>query len=130
MKKDNTHDQKELTGIMGWIDYRLPIFSFMAHFSVYKTPKNLSYMWNLGSIAGIALVIQIITGLVLSMHYTPHVDYAFDSVEKIMRNVNYGCLLDTCTPLALQCFLLQFICIYFAVYIMVLTKPQENYCGK
>jgi len=93
MKKDNIDDQKKLTGIIGWIDYRLPIFSFIAHFGVYKTPKNLSYMWNLGSIAGIALVIQIITGLILSMHYTPHVDYAFDSVEKIMRNVNYGWLI-------------------------------------
>ena len=90
MNKDNN---KEKPGIIGWIDYRLPIFSFMSHFSVYKTPKNLSYMWNLGSIAGIALMIQIITGIVLSMHYTPHVDHAFDSVEKIMRNVNYGWLI-------------------------------------
>jgi ubiquinol-cytochrome c reductase cytochrome b subunit len=65
----------------------------MEHLGEYRTPKNLSYLWNLGSIAGIALVIQIITGVVLAMHYTPHVDYAFDSVEKIMRNVNYGWLI-------------------------------------
>ena len=80
-------------GIIAWIEYRLPIFSFLSHLSHYQTPKNLSYWWNLGSIAGIALVIQIITGIVLAMHYTPHVDHAFDSVERIMRDVNYGWLI-------------------------------------
>lgn len=80
-------------GIIAWIDYRLPIFSFLKDFGAYKTPKNLSYLWSLGSIAFMALVIQIITGIVLSMHYTPHIDHAFDSVEKIMRNVNYGWLI-------------------------------------
>ncbi len=93
MKKNKVQAQAKSNSIIDWIDYRLPIFSFLSHFGVYKTPKNLNYMWNLGSIAGLALVIQIITGLVLSMHYTPHVDYAFDSVEKIMRNVNYGWLI-------------------------------------
>ena len=80
-------------GIAGWIEYRLPIFSMMKHLGEYQTPRNLSYMWSFGSIAGIALVVQIITGVILAMHYTPHVDYAFDSVENIMRNVNYGWLL-------------------------------------
>ena len=80
-------------GIIAWIDYRLPIFSWLNHFKIYKTPSNLNYMWSMGSIAGIALVIQIITGIVLAMHYTPHVDHAFESVEKIMRNVNYGWLI-------------------------------------
>jgi len=93
MKDNEVQDTVKTDGIIAWINYRLPIFSFLSHFAVYKTPKNLNYMWNLGSIAGIALVIQIITGLVLSMHYTPHVDHAFDSVEKIMRNVNYGWLI-------------------------------------
>ena len=83
MKKDNDQDKKELTGIIGWIDYRLPIFSFISHFGIYKTPKNLNYMWNMGSIAGIALVIQIITGLFLSMHYTPDVDKAFEPAAKM-----------------------------------------------
>jgi ubiquinol-cytochrome c reductase cytochrome b subunit len=81
------------SGIINWIDHRLPIFSFLKHFEHYQTPKNLNYMWNLGSIAGLALVIQIITGIVLAMHYTPHVDHAFSSVENIMRNVNYGWLI-------------------------------------
>ena len=91
--KHSKNQASQKNGIIAWIDYRLPIFSWMSHFSEYKTPKNLSYWWSLGSIAGIALVIQIITGIMLAMHYTPHVDHAFNSVEKIMRNVNYGWLI-------------------------------------
>ena len=81
--------------IIRWIEFRLPIFGFIND-SVgtnYPSPKNLSYWWNFGSIAGIALVLQIVTGIVLAMHYIPHADMAFDSVEHIMRNVNYGWLL-------------------------------------
>ena len=79
----------DLSGVTKWIDDRLPVFSFCyAHLSKYQTPKNLNYFWSFGSLAGIALVIQIITGILLAMHYTPHVDHAFDSVENIMRNVN------------------------------------------
>jgi ubiquinol-cytochrome c reductase cytochrome b/c1 subunit len=80
--------------IVKWIDYRIPVFTFMNHeLNEYPTPKNLNYWWNFGSLAGIILVIMISTGIVLAMHYTPHVDYAFDSVERIMRDVNYGWLL-------------------------------------
>lgn len=89
----NFQDKSSQNAIVTWIDYRLPIFSFIKHLGEYKTPKNLNYMWNLGSIAGIALLIQIITGIVLAMHYTPHIDHAFKSVENIMRNVNYGWLI-------------------------------------
>ncbi len=81
------------TGVKGWIEHRLPIFSFLKHSAEYRAPKNLNYAWNFGSIAGIALMIQIVTGIVLAMHYTPHADMAFDSVENIMRNVNYGWLI-------------------------------------
>lgn len=77
-----------------WIDYRLPIFTFLRKEGVdYPTPKNLNYLWNFGSLAGIALVIMILSGVFLAMHYTPHVDYAFNSVERIMRDVNYGWLI-------------------------------------
>jgi ubiquinol-cytochrome c reductase cytochrome b subunit len=60
------------------------------HLSFYPTPKNISYFWGLGSLAGLCLVIQIITGVVLAMYYIPNVDYAFSSVEYIMRNVKNG----------------------------------------
>jgi ubiquinol-cytochrome c reductase cytochrome b subunit len=82
-------------GLIGWIDYRLPIFTILddALGAGYMAPKNLSYWWNFGSLAGLCLVIQIVTGIVLVMHYTPHVDLAFASVEHIMRDVNYGWLI-------------------------------------
>jgi quinol-cytochrome oxidoreductase complex cytochrome b subunit len=63
------------------------------HLIDYPTPVNLNYFYGFGSLAGLMLVIQIITGIFLAMHYTPHVDYAFSSVEHIMRDVNYGWLL-------------------------------------
>jgi ubiquinol-cytochrome c reductase cytochrome b subunit len=91
--QSSQNPDKKHSGIIAWINYRLPIFTFLEHLGEHRIPKNLSYWWSLGSIAGVALFIQIITGIVLAMHYTPHVDYAFDSVEKIMRNVNYGWLI-------------------------------------
>ena len=53
-------------------------------------PANISYYWNFGSLLGICLIIQILTGVFLAMHYTPNVDFAFNSVEHIMRDVNSG----------------------------------------
>src|SRR5882757_9851570 len=80
--------------IIRWIDYHLPIFSYLEHeLHEYPTPKNLSYWWNFGSLAGFMLVTMIVTGIFLAMNYTPHVDLAFNSVERIMRDVNYGWLL-------------------------------------
>ena len=80
--------------VLSWVDHRLPILSFLKeHLADKPEPSNLNYMWNFGSLAGIMLVIMIITGLFLAMHYTPHVSHAFSSVEMIMRNVNYGWLL-------------------------------------
>lgn len=77
-----------------WVEDRLPITGMLHHaLYEYPTPKNLSYWWTFGSLAGVMLVVQIVTGIVLAMHYTPHVDMAFDSVEHIMRDVNFGWLL-------------------------------------
>jgi len=70
------------------------LLSFIdAHIIDYPTPINLNYMWSFGSTAGLCLVIQIVTGIFLAMHYTPHIDYAFNSVEHIMRDVNNGWLI-------------------------------------
>ena len=80
--------------LVNWIDSRLPVFTFFRDLlRDYQTPKNLNYFWNFGSILGVLLVVMIVTGLVLAMQYTPHVDMAFESVERIMRDVNYGWLL-------------------------------------
>jgi len=64
-----------------------------SHVIDYPTPSNLTYAWSFGSTAGICLVIQILTGVFLAMHYTPHIDLAFNSVEHIMRDVNNGWLI-------------------------------------
>ena len=80
--------------VIRWIDHRLPVFSYLHHEAYeYPTPKNLNYWWNFGSLAGFMLVVMIATGLILAMQYTPHVDHAFNSVERIMRDVNWGWLL-------------------------------------
>jgi quinol-cytochrome oxidoreductase complex cytochrome b subunit len=80
--------------VVRWIDQRMPIFTLLHHDAVeYPTPKNLNYWWNFGSLAGITLVIMIVTGIVLAMHYVPHGAMAFDSTERIMRDVNYGWLI-------------------------------------
>jgi ubiquinol-cytochrome c reductase cytochrome b subunit len=71
-----------------------PIFSTLNnHLIDYPTPSNISYWWGFGSLAGICLVIQILTGVFLAMHYTPHVDLAFSGVEHIVRDVKGGRLL-------------------------------------
>ena len=64
-----------------------------SHIIDYPTPINLTYAWSFGSTAGICLIIQILTGVFLAMHYTPHIDLAFSSVEHIMRDVNNGWLI-------------------------------------
>jgi ubiquinol-cytochrome c reductase cytochrome b subunit len=81
-------------GLTKWLDERLPILRLANDsFVDYPTPKNLNYWWTFGGILTFCLVTQIITGIILAMHYTPHVDFAFNSVEHIMRNVNYGWLI-------------------------------------
>lgn len=63
-----------------------------SHLIHYPSPITLTYAWSFGSLAGICLVIQMISGIFLAMHYTPHIDLAFSSVEYIMRDVNNGWL--------------------------------------
>jgi len=77
-----------------WIDSRLPIFTLLnKEYGVFPTPKNFNYFWNFGAIAMVILITMIITGITLAMHYEPSVSGAFNSVERIMRDVNYGWLL-------------------------------------
>jgi ubiquinol-cytochrome c reductase cytochrome b/c1 subunit len=79
---------------LAWVERRLPLLGLMkSSFVDYPTPRNLNYWWTFGGILTAVLMVQIVTGVVLVMHYTPTVAGAFDSVEHIMRNVNYGWLL-------------------------------------
>lgn len=114
-------------GIIGWIDYRLPIFTFMSHsLRDYLTPKNLNYFWNFGSIAGICLVVQILTGILLAMHYTPNAELAFNSVEHIMRDVNFGWLLRyTHAVGASMFFVVVYLHIFRGLYYGSYKSPRE-----
>src|SRR4028119_1612891 len=80
------------SGLMQWIDQRLPLPRLVWN-SVgggYEVPRNLNYMWNFAVLAGFALMVQIVTGIILAMHYVPSGNEAFNSVERIMRDVNQG----------------------------------------
>ena len=90
------------------------LLSFLSnHILSYPTPINLNYAWSFGSTAGICLVIQIITGIFLAMHYVPHISLAFDSVEHIMRDVNYGWLIRYCHANGASVF---FIVVYLHIF--------------
>ncbi|MDH4395982.1 MAG: cytochrome bc complex cytochrome b subunit [Limnobacter sp.] len=83
----------ETTGLMGWIDQRFPLTStYKAHLSEYYAPKNFNFWYFFGSLALLVLVIQIVTGIFLVMHYKPDAAKAFESVEYIMRDVPWGWL--------------------------------------
>jgi ubiquinol-cytochrome c reductase cytochrome b subunit len=81
------------TGFERWLHRRLPVVALMYDTLMIPTPKNLNWMWVWGIVLTFCLVLQIATGIVLVMHYTPHVDLAFASIQHIDRNVNGGGLL-------------------------------------
>src|SRR5688572_12755458 len=84
----------ENKGLINWIDTRLPIFTFINHeLRDYPTPRNLNYAWNFGSLAGIMLILMIVTGVWLAQNYVANVKMAFDSVERITRETDYGWLI-------------------------------------
>ncbi len=88
------HDHYEpKTNAEKYIHRRLPIVGLIYDTIMIPTPKNLNWMWIWGIVLMFCLILQIVTGIVLAMHYTPHVDFAFASVEHIMRNVNGGHML-------------------------------------
>jgi ubiquinol-cytochrome c reductase cytochrome b/c1 subunit len=77
--------------VVTWIDTRLPVFTLMQkEYGTFPTPKNFNYLWNFGALATVALAIMIVTGVFLAMTYQPNTTMAFDSVQHIMRDVNYG----------------------------------------
>jgi ubiquinol-cytochrome c reductase cytochrome b subunit len=80
--------------LMGWIDARFPLTKMWEdHLSKYYAPKNFNFWYFFGSLALLVLVLQIVTGIFLTMHYKPDGAMAFASVEYIMRDVDWGWLL-------------------------------------
>jgi ubiquinol-cytochrome c reductase cytochrome b/c1 subunit len=115
------------TGFERWLDARLPIIR-LAHDSAvsYPVPRNLNYFWTFGGILMFMLVSQIVTGIILAMHYTPHSTMAFNSVEHIMRNVNYGWLLRYLhSNGASMFFLAVYIHIFRGLYYGSYKAPRE-----
>jgi len=101
------------TGIERWLDERLPIIRFSKeHLMDFPTPKNLNYWWTFGAILAFMLVAQIVTGVILAMHYTPNVDLAFNSVEHIRRDVNGGRIIQGAHAVGASMF-------FFAVYVHI-----------
>ena len=97
-----------------WMDERLPIMRLMhGQFVDFPTPRNLNYMWTFGGILVFCLVAQIVTGIVLAMHYVPHADHAFDSVQHIKRDVNYGWLIQSMHMVGASMF---FIAVYIHMF--------------
>jgi ubiquinol-cytochrome c reductase cytochrome b/c1 subunit len=114
-------------GFMKWLERRLPIGGLIhSSFVAYPTPRNLNYWWTFGGILSFMLGVQIITGVILAMHYTPHVDFAFKSIEEIMRDVNYGWLLRYLHANgAAMFFLAAYIHIFRGMYYGSYKEPRE-----
>jgi ubiquinol-cytochrome c reductase cytochrome b subunit len=104
-----------------------PIISILnAHVVDYPSPSNINYFWSFGSIAGICLMLQILTGIFLAMHYTPHIDLAFLSVEHIMRDVEGGWFLRYMHANgASMFFIVVYIHMFRGLYYGSYTSPRE-----
>jgi len=120
-------DYQPTNPALKWIERRLPILGFMhSSFVAYPTPRNLNYWWTFGAILSMMLALQIVTGVILAMHYTPNADLAFKSVESIMRDVNYGWLLRNMHASGASMFFLAvYIHMFRGLYYGSYKEPRE-----
>ena len=124
-------EKKPLTspysGVLGWIDARLPIPRMLdREYLQFRVPKNLTYFWSFGGILMLTLMSLIISGLALGMHYKPSADEAFDSVQRIMRDVNYGWLIRYMHMNAAHFFFIAvYIHIFRGIYFGSYKQPRE-----
>jgi ubiquinol-cytochrome c reductase cytochrome b subunit len=118
---------KPTTGFGRWMDARLPVARLMhGQFVDFPTPRNLSYLWTFGGILTFFLGVQIVTGIVLAMHYVPTAKEAFDSVEYIRRDVNFGRLLHSMHAVGASMFFLAvYIHIFRGLYYGSYKAPRE-----
>jgi len=125
MSGPSTYDPK--TGFERWLDSRLPIIRLgYDSFVDFPTPKNLNYWYTFGGILTVCLMVQILTGIVLAMHYVPHVDYAFASIERIDRDVNFGWLLRNIHAVGASMFFLAvYLHIFRGLYYGSYKAPRE-----
>jgi quinol-cytochrome oxidoreductase complex cytochrome b subunit len=113
--------------VIDWVDQRLPIFSMLdKEYGQFPTPRNFNYLWNFGALALFVLITMIITGVVLAMQYTPSTDHAFTSVERIMRDVNWGWLVRYIHMNgASMFFIVVYIHIFRGLYYGSYKQPRE-----
>src|SRR5258708_22040024 len=113
--------------VVAWIDHRLPIFSYMEkEYRTFPTPRNFNYFWNFGAIATVMLVLMIATGIVLATNYAPNVGMAFDSVERIMRDVPSGWLIRNLHMVGGSFFFIAvYIHIFRGIYYGSYKSPRE-----
>ena len=113
--------------VINFIDSRLPLFTLMQkEYGAFPTPKNFNYFWNFGALATVNLVIMIATGIFLAMNYAANTTLAFDSVERIMRDVNFGWLLRYAHANgASMFFIVVYVHIFRALYYGSYKAPRE-----
>ncbi|MBI5442648.1 MAG: cytochrome b N-terminal domain-containing protein [Deltaproteobacteria bacterium] len=119
---------KALVGsALAWIDRRFPLTEFLRkQLTDYLAPRNLSYLWNSGSVAGMFLVVQTLTGLWLALYYKPQEQLAFESVQHIVRDVNFGWLLRSLHAGGASClFLAMYVHVGRALYYGSYKAPRE-----
>ena len=120
------HDYRPKSKVGQWFNDRLPLLTLANHLTDYPTPKNLNYWWTFGGILTFCLITQIVTGLTLAMHYIAHADMAFESVEHIMRDVNYGWLLRYIHAIGASMFFLAvYIHIFRSLFYGSYKSPRE-----
>jgi len=109
-----------------WLDKRLPIVRFGVDFMAFPSPRNLNYWYAFGGILSMILMLQIITGIVLAMHYTPDVNMAFDSVQRIRRDVQFGWLIQPMHAVGASMFFLAvYVHMFRGMYYGSYKNPRE-----
>jgi ubiquinol-cytochrome c reductase cytochrome b/c1 subunit len=121
------HKSEFKNPVLNWVDSRMPLLTLMQkEYATFPTPKNFNYFWNFGALAMINLVIMIATGVFLAMNYTPNTTMAFESVERIMRDVNYGWLLRYVHATgASMFFIVVYVHMFRSLYYGSYKKPRE-----
>ncbi|WP_160121558.1 cytochrome b [Rhodovarius lipocyclicus] len=121
------HKSEMKNPVIRWVDERMPVFTMMEkEYGSFPTPRNFNYFWNFGALAMINLLIMIATGIFLAMNYAAHTSLAFDSVERIMRDVNYGWLIRYVHMNgASMFFIVVFVHIYRGLYYGSYKAPRE-----
>ncbi len=125
MSGPSTYEPK--SGFTRWLDRRLPILR-LTHdsFVAYPTPRNLNYWWTFGAMLSLCLGVQIITGIVLAMHYVPHISMAFASVQRIQRDVPFGWLIQNTHAVGASMFFLAvYVHMFRGLYYGSYKAPRE-----